>query len=748
MIEHQKVGDVSHGAAPQNPVDRPDDDYIASAPVSETGFLAHWEPPDGLPSLFMAKMRGTGSPRLTDGSRRCFVDALTMRISSTFRLLVLCPALAATFAVQAEEVIIEARRALTPPADPQYSEAAGNWQNSSVHTTAPGTTAGVGSRFNTTVGSSVTLRPNLQDSGVYLLGAAFPAPSSQSADIVVRIDLTGATLTNLSPTTTLVGGVLESTVFQRAGGSTNWRRIGTLVLDAGVSVPTITFTHIRGTLDSTTARFYSDAYRLVNTAEPCLTGLPSLTTVNGPLAAGQTTVLVPGVDTNATRVTVYANGFLIGQKVGGIVGGSEVEAVTTTTPLVAGEIITVTQHDTNGVESCRPNTGSVVGGGPNPQVRVSFSLRMDSTLTGPIGAEGTSASAWLVMLGATGPASGFGTAPLGGTVLQPSTCWQTVTYNFAGSDSRYTWAGAGSTPGQFALLDSIALSMHAPRDSGPYAIYIDNIVNGSTLIEDFEIAPAGVADYSFNPPDFSGSTSGNLLSQPPGSITPNASVVTNLNADTGTNSAFVSWQFRDTSEGSWLRLVPLATAGGGSAPQVDLSQPISIRFLVLPVGQTAGEFQVAALGRRAVPPGGDIILEAPVIKGEGPTTYQWRFNGQDLPFENASTLVLGGVQPEHSGNYSVVVTSPNCSTESFGRVVVEETVLPATLSNPQAQQGGTFAFTLAGSPQRNYLIQASSDLASWTDVKTVTTDANGAIAVTDNPTEPHRFYRAVASPAP
>ncbi len=668
-----------------------------------------------------------------------------MRTFSILRLFTLVVAAAAPLAVQAEEVIIEARVALTA-GDSQYAEASGNWQNSSVHTTAPGVTAGVGSRFNNTAGSFITLRPNLQDSGVYLLEAAVPAPSSQSADIVVQIGLVGATLTNFSATTTLVGDVIESTVFQRSGGNTNWRSIGTLILDPGVSIPTITFTHIRGTLDSTTARFYSDAYRLVNTAEPCLSGLPVLTTVNGPLAAGQTTVLVPAVNTNATKVTVYANGIPIGQKVGGIVGGSEVEAVGTT-PLVAGETITVTQHDTNDVESCRPNTGPPVGSGANPPVRISYSLRMDATLTGPVGAEGTSSSTWLVMLGATGPASGFGTAPLGGTVLQPSVCWQTVTYNFGSTDSRYTWAGAGNDPGQFAILDSIAFSMEPPRDSGPYAIYIDNIVNGSIVIEDFENEPSGTAGYLFNPPDFSGTTGGNLLSQPPGSVTPNVSVVTNLNADTGTNSALVSWQFRDTSQGSWLRLASLGTGGSGRrAPQVDLTQPISIRFLVLPVGEAEGDLQVTAIGRRTVPADGDVTLDVSVIKGQGPFTYQWRFEGTELPFETSSTLAFDNVGPEQQGNYSVVVASPNCVTESFGRIVIEETVLPATLSSPQAQQGGTFLFTLAGSPQRSYLIQASSNLTSWTDVKTVTTDGTGTIAVTDNPTEQLRFYRAVAAP--
>src|SRR5688572_23895987 len=90
----------------------------------------------------------------------------------------------------AQDLIIDSRVALAN-LDPQYAEANGNWQVSSMHTTAPGTTAGVGSRFNTTAGSSIILTPNLAAGGSYFLDAAFPVPvpASQSADIVVRIDL-------------------------------------------------------------------------------------------------------------------------------------------------------------------------------------------------------------------------------------------------------------------------------------------------------------------------------------------------------------------------------------------------------------------------------------------------------------------------------------------------------------------------------------------------------------------------------
>lgn len=634
------------------------------------------------------------------------------------------------FQTKAQDVLIEARPALSN-GDSQYAEAAGNWQNSSVHTTAPGTTSGVGSRFNTTAGSSITLNPILAEGGSYYVEAAFPAPSSQSADMVVRIDLVGATLTDLSPNTTLNADVLESTVFQRAGGSTTWRRIGKLVLDAGVSTPTITFTHITGTLNSTTGRFYSDAYRFVNASDPCLNGLPALSTVNGPLAAGQTFVNVPGVDTNATKVTVYADGIQIGQKTSGIDGGTNV-VVVTTTPLVAGQVISVTQHNAENVESCRPNTGPVVGSGPNPPVRISYSLRMDPALTGPIGAEGTSSSTWLWMLGASGPAAGFGTAPLDGAVLQPSACWQTVSLQY-GTDNGYSWAGVAGTVPTFAILDSIAFSMEAPYDSGPYAIYVDNIMNGSTVIEDFESAGTNVVEYLLMEPDYSGTTTGFLLSQTPGSITPNLSLVTNTVADTGTNSTLVNWQFKDTAAASWVR-IPLLGAAGSTSPQVDLSQPISIRFLVLPVGQTNAALQVGNIGNVNVTPGGNITLQAPVIRGTGTLTYQWQKNGEDIPGATTATYSITNATTEAAANYSVTVSDGTCTTESFGVLAVNDQPVEPTLTF--AQSGTNLRLTW-NDPQA--ILQTATTLtgspSDWTDVST--TGTSHEVPMTDS----MRFFR-------
>ncbi|MGV3774139.1 MAG: hypothetical protein ACO1QB_14660 [Verrucomicrobiales bacterium] len=618
-------------------------------------------------------------------------------------------------AAQGEEVIIEARKSIAN-VDGQYAEEAGNWQNSSVHTTAPGTTAGVGSRWNTTAGSSIILTPNLQEGGEYLFEAAFPAPSSQSADMKVSIILEGATLTDLSTNTTLNGDVLESSVFQRGAGSIAvWRPIGKLVLDPGVSVPSITFTHISGDIsNATTSRFYSDSFRFVNAGDPCLAGLPTLTTVNGPLAAGQTFVRVPGVATNASKITVYADGVQIGQKTSGILGGTNMEEVVTTA-LVGGQIITVTQHNENDVEGCRPETGPVVGSGANPPVRVAFSLRMDPALTGPVGSEGTSASTWLWMLGASGPSAGFGTAPIGGAVLQPGTCWQTVTFDY-GFDMGYTWAGAAAAePVTYAILDSISFSMEEPFDTGPYEIYIDAIMNGSTLIEDFEGQTNGTVAYLFTLPNFSGSTSPNLLSQPPGTAFPNVTVVTNSNASSGQHSTLVSWQFQEATPQAWLRL-PLAGAGRRN-PVVDLSQPISVRFLALPVGESAAALQVSSIGNVTNAIGDNVTIAVNTIKGSGPFTYQWKTNGVEIENATSSALVLNNVQMDASGTYSVVVSDGTCTVESFGTLTVSETAVSPELN--YTVEGNTLRLTWNDSQAvlQSATVLTGSD-ADWSDVET------------------------------
>ena len=98
--------------------------------------------------------------------------------------------------------------------------------------------------------------------------------------------------------------------------------------------PTITFTYASGTL-STSARWYMDAVRFEDFC--CCPYIPP-PLVPGPLAAGQTSVLVTNVVAGASNVIVRANGATIGSTnyAPGFAAG---QLTVPTSPLVAGSTI-------------------------------------------------------------------------------------------------------------------------------------------------------------------------------------------------------------------------------------------------------------------------------------------------------------------------------------------------------------------------------------------------------------------------
>jgi hypothetical protein len=76
---------------------------------------------------------------------------------------------------------------------------------------------------------------------------------------------------------------------------------------------------------------------------------------------------------------------------------------------------------------------------------------------------------------------------------------------------------------------------------------------------------------------------------------------------------------------------------------------------------------------------------------------------------------------------------------------------PITLTSAESRvwgerlADGTFRITVHGVAGRNYEIQASSNLQSWTGLTMLTADSNGDLEYVDpqSSTLPHRFYRAM-----
>jgi hypothetical protein len=419
---------------------------------------------------------------------------------------------------------------------------------------------------NTTLG--VAIYPQLAvTGGVYQIDHNFSSTAGNvSTNVIMSVICTNGTLS-----------VSETPVFQRSYGNpaNKWSLIGYVTNAPDSARPYIRFNYKSGIVNAgIQQRLLVDCWRFT-LVQPCLSVPP--VDVTGPLAANLTEVVVTGVTNTATAITVYQNtgsGMVpIGQKTSGITAGVNLVTVSN---LVKGAQVAATQT-VNGQEGCVPPTGTIVGGGANPSIRVAINVRENTTLTGPVGAAGSGSI--VHMLGASYLLSGG--APGDGIVLTPSTNWQTVTFQH-GVDPLYTWAGTDPNPfywdGDFGALDGIAIACEG--DTGPYEIYIDDLANGTNgVFQDWEGVAPGTAARGFSQPSFSGTTSGNLLSAP------NESVVVNTTAYSGTNCCRIRFQFNSEANTKWVRIV---TSGATPVanPQVQVAEPISFKILLLPPGAT------------------------------------------------------------------------------------------------------------------------------------------------------------------
>jgi len=135
--------------------------------------------------------------------------------------------------------------------DPPYSDNA-SFNDSTLKSTAAGLT-GTGSRYAVSGTPAFSVRPSLAVAGgTYDVSVTQGSAGSISDDLVVAVSQTGC-----------AGLPATTTIFRESGGNT-WELLGRMTLNAGVSVPTLTFTYSSGTLNANgNGRMYSDATKYV-----------------------------------------------------------------------------------------------------------------------------------------------------------------------------------------------------------------------------------------------------------------------------------------------------------------------------------------------------------------------------------------------------------------------------------------------------------------------------------------------------
>jgi hypothetical protein len=126
----------------------------------------------------------------------------------------------------------------------------------------------------------------------------------------------------------------------------------------------------------------------------------------------------------------------------------------------------------------------------------------------------------------------------------------------------------------------------------------------------------------------------------------------------------------------------------------------------LPVnnGLTA-PFIVVQPNGQTLPEGSDVAFT--VFKaGNAPTTYQWRFNGTNIPGETGSSLNLTSVQVTNAGNYSVAMTN------AVGFVISSNAFLSVRVPDPWAFEPFAPAAT-SYTPGTNLVGQTNASGKFW-----------------------------------
>ena len=145
-----------------------------------------------------------------------------------------------------------------------------------------------------------------------------------------------------------------------------------------------------------------------------------------------------------------------------------------------------------------------------------------------------------------------------------------------------------------------------------------------------------------------------------------------------------------------------------------------------------------------------ITLTASASDADGIVTNVAFFNGPNLlgniatGFANEFSLVWSNVIPAIYNLTAVVTDNSGATNNSSATIEIVVKPLDVQVSAPQV--GGQFSFSFQGQNGQNYVLETSTNLASWTPVWTNTT-TNGIMWFTNtNATDLDRFYRVRLGP--
>ncbi len=162
----------------------------------------------------------------------------------------------------------------------------------------------------------------------------------------------------------------------------------------------------------------------------------------------------------------------------------------------------------------------------------------------------------------------------------------------------------------------------------------------------------------------------------------------------------MTWDFVNAVNVIWIRL------NAPKHPQLDLTQPISFRVLVLPLGVTNGDLSLSTVPDQTNGTGSSATFNVSAA-GTGPLSYQWFFDVTNaIDGATNSSYTASNLTTNDAGRYTVAVGDANgCTNYSTASLSVNTTITPVSMTigynGTQAVLNWTGSHTLQSAPAAN-----------------------------------------------
>jgi len=145
-------------------------------------------------------------------------------------------------------------------------------------------------------------------------------------------------------------------------------------------------------------------------------------------------------------------------------------------------------------------------------------------------------------------------------------------------------------------------------------------------------------------------------------------------------------------------------------------------------------------GTNIINPSEPLTLSVQTGPTNGPTTYQWRCNGTNIPTATAASVTLGLLSSGTVATYSVIVGNAfGVRTQEISRVIVRK----PSLSPQSILINGHFRIWLPQDQSQNFELEGSPDLENWFWIESYPSPNNPNNFRDFSIDGPFNFFRAV-----